>query len=104
MTDAFSQQSALAPSLLLFSYFQLLDLLTTVGFMLHGVKEGNPVVKFALAVAPTPIMGLALIKIAAVAMGIYCWKVGRQKLLGRINVLFAVLISWNMYALIVASV
>jgi len=94
----------LAPSLVLFSYFQLLDLLTTVGFLVHGVKEANPIVKFALAVAPTPIMGLALVKVAAVMIGIYCWKLGRQKLLGRINVLFAILISWNMYVMIVASV
>src|SRR5437588_9908593 len=104
MTDPFTQESTLAPSLLLFTYFQLLDLLTTVGFILHGVKEANPVVKFALAVAPTPILGLALVKLAALAMGIYCWKLGRQKLLGRMNVMFAILISWNLYALIAASV
>jgi len=104
MTDPFVQESPLAPSLLLFGYFQLLDLLTTVGFIVHGVREGNPIVKFALAVAPTPIMGLAMVKLLAVAMGIYCWKMGRQKLLGRINVLFAILISWNMLVMIAASV
>src|ERR671931_301646 len=97
MTDPVAQESALAPSLLLFSYFQLLDLLTTIGFIIHGVKEGNPIVKFALAVAPTPFMGLAFVKVLAVIMGIYCWKMGRQKLLGRVNVLFSLLISWNMY-------
>ena len=31
-------------------------------------------------------------------------KLGRQQLLGRINVLFAALISWNLWALILASV
>src|SRR5438067_12187684 len=104
MTDLFVRESPLAPSLLLFSYFQLLDLLTTVGFIVHGVKEGNPIVKFALAAAPTPIIGLAMVKIVAVAMGVYCWKLGRHKLLGRINVLFAILISWNVYVMIAASV
>jgi hypothetical protein len=104
MTDPIVQESPVVPSLVLFSYFQLLDLLTTVGFIIHGVKEANPVVKFALTVAPTPIMGLALVKIAALAMGIYCWRLGRQRLLGRINVLFAILISWNMFALIAGSV
>jgi hypothetical protein len=104
MTDPVVQESTVVPSLVLFSYFQLLDLLTTVGFIIHGVKEANPIVKFALTVAPTPLMGLALVKIAALAMGIYCWRLGRQKLLGRINVLFAILISWNMVALIAGSV
>ena len=94
----------MTPSLVLFGYFQLLDLLTTVVFILHGVKEANPVVKFALTSAPSPIIGLVLVKIAALAMGFYCWRLGRQRLLGRINVLFGVLISWNLFALIASSI
>jgi len=88
----------------LYTYFQLLDLLTTVGFLLNGVKEANPIVKFALATAPTPIVGLLIIKLGALALGFYCWRFGRQRLLGRINVGFAALISWNMLAMIVGSV
>jgi hypothetical protein len=95
---------ALSTSLILYSYFQLLDLLTTVGFILHGVKEANPIVKFALTSAPSPIAGLVLVKLAAVGIGFYCWRLGRQKLLGRINILFAALISWNLVALILRSV
>lgn len=90
----------MTPSLVLFSYFQLLDLLTTVVFIMHGVKEANPVVKFALTAAPTPLMGLVLVKMVALGMGVYCWRVGKQRLLGRINVLFGALISWNLCALI----
>jgi len=104
MTDTFTQESTLPASLVLFGYFQLLDLLTTVGFIVHGVKEANPIVRFALTLAPTPIVGLALVKVAAIAMAFWCSKAGKQKLLGRINVLFAILISWNMFALIAASV
>jgi hypothetical protein len=104
MTYAFPRENPLTTSLVLFSYFQLLDLLTTVGFILHGVKEANPLVKFALTAAPTPIVGLVLVKIAALAMGFYCWRLGRQKLLGRINILFGVLISWNLIALIGGSI
>jgi hypothetical protein len=104
MTDTYLRESPLTTSLILFSYFQLLDLLTTVVFILHGVKEANPVVKFALTAAPTPVMGLVLVKIAALAMGFYCWRLGRQKLLERINVLFAALISWNLFALIAVSI
>ena len=104
MTESTIQESSLAPSLLLFSYFQLLDLLTTVAFIVLGVKEANPIVKFALAATPSPILGLALVKVAAICLGIYCWKLGRQRLLGRINVVFAVLISWNLVALIAGLV
>jgi len=104
MIDTPARANELTPSLILFSYFQLLDLLTTVGFLLHGVKEGNPLVRLALVAAPSPIAGLIIVKIVAMAMGIYCWKFGRQQLLGRINVLFAALISWNLLALILASV
>ena len=91
-------------SLLIFSYFQLLDLLTTVVFILNGVQEANPVVKFALRTAPTPLIGLLLIKVAAVALAVYCWRLGRKSLLLRINVLFAVLVSWNLIALIVRAI
>jgi hypothetical protein len=93
----------LTTSLVLFSYFQLLDLLTTLVFLLHGVKEANPLVKFALTAAPTPLVGLVLVKCAALALGFYCWRLGLRSLLLRINVLFAVLISWNLLALIVRS-
>jgi hypothetical protein len=70
---------------------------------MQGVKEANPVVKFALTTAPTPLSGLLLVKLLALAMGIYCWRLGRERLLGRINVLFGALISWNMVALIIQS-
>jgi hypothetical protein len=87
-------------SLVLFTYLQLLDLLTTVVFILHGVKEANPLVNFALTAAPTPLLGLLLIKAAALALGFYCCLRGKQKLLVRMNVFFAALVSWNLFAMI----
>jgi hypothetical protein len=87
-------------SLVLFTYLQLLDLLTTVVFILHGLKEANPVVNFALTAAPTPLLGLLLIKAAALALGVYCCLRGRKQLLVRMNVFFAVLVSWNLFAMI----
>ena len=91
-------------NLLLFGYFQLLDLLTTVVFILRGVQEANPVVKFALRAAPTPLMGLLFVKLTALALAFYCWRLGRHSLLLRINILFAFLISWNLIAILVRSV
>lgn len=86
-----------------FSYLQLLDFLSTVAFLLLGIQEGNPVVRLAIQVAPTPFHGLAAIKIAALALGIYCLKVGRVRLLARINLLFAIVVAWNLVALIMGA-
>ena len=90
--------------LLQYSYLQFLDLMTTVAFLLHGVREGNPLVRLALQYAPHPLGGLLAVKVLAVALGLYCWRGGRQRLLVRINILFAVVVAWNLAALIVASV
>ena len=38
--------------LLQYSYLQMLDLLTTVAFLLHGIHEGNPLVRLALRYSP----------------------------------------------------
>jgi len=77
--------------------------MTTVAFLLHGVHEGNPLVRAALQYAPNPLGGLLAVKLLAVALGYYCWRGGRQRLLNRINILFAVVVAWNMVALIVGS-
>ena len=87
-------------SIVLFTYFQFLDLLTTVVFLLHGVKEANPLVEYALTAAPTPLVGLLLIKAIALAMGVYCCLQNKHKLLLRMNIFFAALVSWNLVALI----
>lgn len=77
--------------------------MTTVAFLLHGIHEGNPLVRVALQYAPNPLGGLLAVKVLAVALGIYCWKGGREKLLIKINLLFAAIVAWNMVALIVGS-
>jgi hypothetical protein len=90
--------------LLQYSYLQVLDFMTTIAFLLHGIQEGNPLVRFALQVAPNPLGGLLAVKMAAICLGIYCWRRGSERLLIRINVLFALLVAWNLVALIIASV
>ena len=40
-------------------------------------------------------------KLFAILLGVYCWRMGRQRLLSRINLYFALLITWNLVALIV---
>ena len=90
--------------LLQYSYLQVLDFMTTIAFLLNGVREANPLVRFALQYAPTPVGGLLIVKLLAVALGLYCWRAGRERLLVRMNVLFAVLVAWNMVALIFNSI
>jgi hypothetical protein len=89
--------------LLQYSYLQVLDLLTTLAFLLHGVREGNPLVRMMMHVTTNPLGGLVLVKVVAVALGLYCWRVGRGRLLSRINVVFAFIVAWNLAALILAA-
>lgn len=89
--------------LLQFSYLQVLDFMTTIAFLMHGVHEGNPLVRVALRYSPNPLGGLLAVKVLAVALGIYCWRGGRDRLLIKINILFAAIVAWNMIALIVGS-
>ncbi|MEP7365482.1 MAG: DUF5658 family protein [Acidobacteriota bacterium] len=86
-----------------FSYLQVLDYLTTIAFLLIGVQEGNPVVRLCMNLAPTPMLGLAAIKLAALLLGAYCLKLGKDRLLSRINVMFAMLVAWNLVALILGA-
>ena len=89
--------------LLQYSYLQMLDLLTTVAFLLHGIQEANPFVRFALKFSSNPIGGLVAVKCLALGLGIYCWRCGRERLLTRINILFAMVVAWNLAALIVGG-
>ena len=86
-----------------FSYLQLLDLLTTIAFLVIGVHEGNPLVRMAMSAAPTPMVGLLLVKTGALLLGVYCWQRNKDRLLWRINMLFALLVAWNLVALIVGA-
>jgi hypothetical protein len=89
--------------ILQYSYLQVLDFLTTIAFMINGVREANPLVRLAVHYSPYPWGGLLAVKLAAVGLGLYCWTRGRERLLGRMNLLFAILIAWNLTALIMAT-
>ena len=90
--------------LIQYSYLQMLDFMTTVAFLVHGVPEGNPFVRFAIHYAPHPLGGLLAVKMLGVGLGIYCWRYGRDRLLTRMNILFAAVVTWNLVALIVGAV
>jgi len=87
-----------------YAYLQVLDFLTTIAFLMHGVQEGNPVVRLAMSFSASPFSALLTMKLIAVALGIFCFTTGRERLLGRINIVFAALVAWNLVALIVGAV
>jgi len=89
--------------LLHYSYLQVLDFLTTIAFLVNGVREANPLVRLALNVGHNPIGSLIGVKVLAVMLGFYCWRMGRERLLSRINAMFAVVIAWNLIALILGT-
>ena len=86
-----------------FLYLQVLDILTTLAFLMNGVKEANPVVRLALEAGPSPLLGLLLVKVFAVALAFYCVRHSRLRLLSRVNLFFAALVAWNLLMLIVSS-
>ena len=87
-----------------FAYLQLLDLMTTIAFLVNGVEEANPFVHFVMYRSPNPIGGLVALKVFALVLGVYCWRRGRSRVLSGMNVLFAIVVAWNLAALIVRSV
>jgi hypothetical protein len=99
-----ANERSLGSSLIQYSYLQVLDFLTTVAFLVQGVREGNPLVRLAMQVTPNPMLGLLIVKLAAVGLGVYCWRGGRVRILDRINLLFALIIAWNLVSLIIGSI
>jgi Domain of unknown function (DUF5658) len=102
--SAIPDRGPLSQLLWQYFYLQVLDFLTTIAFLVNGVREGNPLVRLALGVGSNPIASLVVVKFLAILLGFYCWRVGKRQLLSRINVLFAVLIAWNLVALILVGV
>jgi hypothetical protein len=86
-----------------FTYLQMLDILTTVAFLIQGVTEANPFVVWAMAAGPNPVAGLVMVKVVAFALALICLAQSRHQLLQRVNVFFALLVAWNLLALIMAS-
>jgi len=86
-----------------FLYLQVLDILTTLAFLMNGVKEANPLVRLALEAGPSPLIVLLLVKVVAAALAIYCVRRSRLRLLSRVNLFFAALIAWNLLMLIISS-
>lgn len=92
------------PSLLTqFAYLQLLDLLTTLTFLASGVGEANPIVRLLIAGAGSALGGVLAAKCVALGLAFHCWRGERLRLLGRVNLFYAGLVTWNLLALLVKT-
>jgi hypothetical protein len=80
----------------LFVILQLADLVTTLWFLSHGVREGNPLVAFAMSYAG--VFGLVFIKVLGVGMAMLIRNT-RYRLLQRVNVVYALLALWNLFVI-----
>ena|SRR6266496_5393428 len=98
-----SERTLSNQKLIHFAYLQLLDLMTTVAFLVNGVQEANPLVRFVIDRSPNPLLGLLVMKLVAVVVGCLCWRGGRTRILSRINRLFALVVAWNLAALIIGT-
>jgi hypothetical protein len=88
---------------ILFAYLQVLDLMTTLAFLSNRVAEANPLVRYMLKVGPSPLATLIVVKAAAFALGIYCIRSSRLRLLSRVNFGFGALVVWNLFVLIISG-
>jgi hypothetical protein len=86
--------------LLWFGYLQILDLLSTVAFLMNGVGEANPLVRTLMSLGPNPVAGLLWAKLFGITLAFVCWKSGRTRVLVLANIGYAFLITWNLIALI----
>ena len=86
-----------------FVYLQMLDFLTTIAFLANGIREANPFVRMMLTLIPNPIAALLSVKLMALLLGVYCWRMRRERLLTYINVMFAALVAWNVIVLIMGA-
>jgi len=87
--------------LVAFICLQVIDILTTLLFLHHGVAEGNPLIRAAMAGSVQPGMTLVLAKVFAIALASLAWRSGRTRLLRKVNLLFLLCIAWNLVATLV---
>ena len=89
--------------LITFLFLQALDIMSTVVFLGRGVEEANPVVRWLMFSTHGAISGLMLTKMAAAGLAYVCYRKHRLDLLRKANIGYAILICWNVAAILVAG-
>ena len=90
------------PILFVFFALQLFDLVTTLVFLHHGVREANPLVALLILISARPAFAVVMLKLAACALALFAWRTHRFRLLRRANLFFLVCVAWNLVAIVVA--
>ena len=85
-------------ALFAFICLQVMDALTTLLFLHHGVHEANPLIVAALATSTDPTTAVGIPKVLAIVLATAAWYSGRKRLLRKVNVLYLVLVAWNLAA------
>ena len=86
-----------------FVYLQLLDILTTLAFLMQGVAEANPFVRWALTQGENPVQSLIMVKVVAIALAIYCVVRARHRVLRLANIFFALVVAYNLVVIIIST-
>lgn len=85
----------------IFLYLQVLDFITTlVGFRV-GAAEASPFIAKLIHVS-SPLAGVAVSKVVAIAIAAFCLFTQRQKLVNWINYWYAGLVVWNLVIILIA--
>ena len=85
-------------ALFAFICLQLMDTLTTLLFLHRGVHEANPLIRAALATSAGTTTAVGIPKVLAIVLATAAWYSGRKRLLRKVNVLYLVLVAWNLAA------
>jgi len=81
-------------ALQVFVYLQLLDVLTTWVGLRAGLGEASPVIQFMMRFGP--LAGLVSSKLLALALGAFCIRTGRARVIQIINYWYGALVVWNL--------
>ena len=80
-----------------------MDLLTTIAFLRSGVSEANPFINALLQRSSSPWHILIALKLIAIALAYYCWRIQKEQLLARVTLFYAFVVAWNIMALIAGA-
>lgn len=89
--------------LLQFTALQILDALTTLWFLRHGVAEANPLLRWGFAWSTQPSLALVVAKTFSFFGAVWVWRTGRHRVLRAVNLFFVGCVAWNLIALGMSS-
>jgi Domain of unknown function (DUF5658) len=78
----------------IFIYLQLLDFVTTILGIRLGASEASPFIRLLSHFGPS--LGVALSKLAALALGAVCVWLKKDRILNWITYWYAALVVWNL--------